>query len=184
MDFHAHLIPHQISTGMPVTFDINVIWKEEDGELRHDECWLEASITDQARIKLRHSEGIEPEDFRKIIATLMTGIEDARTFADADWSLKGPKPDLKAFMSVAVRSGVTQKADDMPEEGEEKALRVDFRIELDGEEIQTGMVDWQGGLYIWDGAEIDFHVLPWIAEVVFKITERCKEIMVEVRCWN
>ncbi len=183
--FHPHLVPHQIFTGVPVTFDIMIypIHDENDGpDLSHSE--LEATITDTGRLKFRQSELIEPNELHALFDALMIGIEQARTFAEADWKLDGDVPALKAFMNVVMRSGVTQKSDDLPEEGEEKALRVDYRIERNGEVIQTGMVDWQNGLYMWDGEEIDFWELGQLCEAIHAVTERCKAIMVDHRCWE
>jgi hypothetical protein len=193
-NYHIELTPNQMFTGGAVTFDIQIIdYYGDEVPEKEGSDWdcpaLEATITDQAQLRLRQTELIEPSQWLQIVGQMMTAIEQARDFAGTDWALEqvnaGPPPEFKGFMTVGMRTGTTQKSDDLPEEGEAKALRIDYRIERDGVEVQTGMVDWQNGLYVWDSTvPFEFWELPLIATVIDNICQKCKELMVDHRCWE
>jgi hypothetical protein len=132
MSIYTHkLTPHQKLDGT-ICFDV-VIYSEHDDDFDV----LNFHIDGDGSVTFSQSELISPQEITDLGFAVIAALKEAREFSETNWNLDQIPHTYNSNTSIRL-------------EHEGDILGINFSILDENTEIQTGEVDWQKGVYLWN----------------------------------
>jgi hypothetical protein len=176
MDYFNYLVPHQTHDG--VHFDVFVYGDQYDFDEKNGNYRLTFSINSNGEVSFHQSELIEPNEILSLGKVVISALKEAKEFIVApNWNLDQIPNSYNSSTNVRLKSDDGENGPD--------ALGINFSIMENNTVIQTGEVDWQKGVYVWNSEHKNSpqHITAFFEEI-HKVVYSVRDSLVEHQCLN